>query len=101
MIRLASVAPRFKHGGKGGIELGRAWTAFESLTPAQRDILRDRHGRWVRVHPDDRQALEKYGLRFVSGTGPLEQIETEKKTEKHTPPTNSKTKAEKADEKRV
>lgn len=107
MIRLASIAARFKHGGVGGFNLGRSWTGFESLTSAQRTILRDRHGRWIRVHPDDRVELERFGLRFVNGIDPLAELKptdtkkAEKADDKSTEKTNTKPKAEKADEKKA
>jgi hypothetical protein len=74
VIRLASVAARFKHGGKSGFDLNRTWVEFKSLTSAQVKILRDRHGRWIRIHPDDREELAKFGLRFVGGQEPLEPV---------------------------
>lgn len=61
MIRLASVAPLFR---TGGMDLGRSWTAHESLTTEQRNTLRDRHGRWIKVHPNDRDKLAALGLRM-------------------------------------
>jgi len=115
MIRLASAGPLFKHGGKNGFDLNRTWSKFESLTTEQRTILRDRHGRWIRIHPDDRGELEKLGLKFVGGQEPLGELTAEHKVEKTaepkpkpepkqpTPPvsTTTKAKADKADEKKV
>jgi hypothetical protein len=75
VIRLASKAARFKHGGAGGFDLTSSWTEFKSLTEKQRALLPALHGRWIRIHPDDRGELAKFGLRFVSGIEPLALIE--------------------------
>lgn len=97
MIRLASVSPRFN---TGGFDLVRSWTTFESLTTEQRETLIERHGRWIRVHPDDRPALAKIGLRFVSGQEPLEIVHEAEKADEKNKNDNNKTKAEKADGKK-
>lgn len=110
MIRLASVAPLFKHGGKDGVDLTRSWASFESLTGTQVEILRKFHGRWIRLHPDDRDQLARYGLAFVAGDEPLAfaeskvELATDDKKKAQTADdkknTNTKAKADKADEKK-
>lgn len=98
MIRLASVAPRFKHGDV--IDLVRSWTEFQSLTDDQRALLRDRHGRWIRIHPDDRAELAQLGLRFVNGIDPLAEIAAKPTENKKADPAENPKKADKADGKK-
>ncbi len=73
MIRLSGAGRTFRH---GGLELGPGWVPFETLTETQRETLRDRHGRYVRVHPDDRGKLAELGLEFKGPNEPLVEIKS-------------------------
>ena len=65
MIRLMALVPLLTAGGFADSPLTAGnWTEFQTLTDAQRETLRDRHGLWVRVHPHDYGELEKLGLDF-------------------------------------
>ena len=57
--RLASVAPLFRD---EGFELSRSWSTFDlgKLTKDQIATLHKRLGRWIRVYPSDRAALEAF-----------------------------------------
>ena len=59
MVRLSSVSALFR---SGGFQLDRSWRAvdLDTLTPQQIDTLRARYGRWIRVYPSDREALEAF-----------------------------------------
>lgn len=66
MIRLMSIVPLLAAEGFVGSPLTSGhWTEFSSLTAAQRDTLRDRHGLWLRVHPHDHSELVQIGLDFA------------------------------------
>jgi hypothetical protein len=103
-LRLASVPPLFR---SGGFDLGRSWTAFEQLSPVQVETLRVRHGRWIRVHPEDRGELARYGLRYVAATGALDLVAPATAPPPPPPPpppstpTSTKSKGAKPDDKKA
>lgn len=66
--------PAFRH---GGLVVGPRWAPLEKLKPAARDALRDFHGRFVRIHPEDIDQLREYGLAFKDKKSPL--VDTKKK----------------------
>lgn len=80
----------------GGLEVGVGWVAHEKLNDRQRATLRDFHGRFIQVHPHDRDNLRELGLAFVDPHKPLEDLEA-KKPEKPDAPAAPKTKDPKTD----
>jgi hypothetical protein len=56
------------------LEVGTTWTDVGKPSDRQRAALRDFHGRFIKVHPDDLTNLSALGLRFVDETSPLEEI---------------------------
>jgi hypothetical protein len=70
--------PRFMH---GGLEVATTWIPFPSEpTLRQRETLRDFHGRFIQVHPEDRAALREHGLAFVDPHKPLVEVEAKAET---------------------
>jgi hypothetical protein len=71
-IRICTIGvPRFMH---GGLEVGIRWAAVATFTESQRATLRDYHGRFIRVHPEDRGQLAEIGLRFETERKPLTEL---------------------------
>ena len=103
MIRLSGPGRTFVH---GGFDLGSDWTTFESLTDEQHETLRDFHGRFVRVHPDDFDKLTSLGLKLQTDEGgaplkglPLVELRPAKKST-DSPTTQQPAKAHKTDAKK-
>lgn len=69
-LRICALSvPAFMH---GGLEVNERWSAFPAdATERQLAALRDYHGRFIRIHPDDRGEVEKLGLAFVDEHSPL------------------------------
>jgi hypothetical protein len=68
VIRLMSLVPLLSVGGDRGFReqplTADGWREFKTLTDEQREILRDQHGTWLRVHPHDHDAIKAIGLDF-------------------------------------
>jgi hypothetical protein len=78
-VRIATLSvPRFMH---GGLEVNDRWSEFPA-TPTEREraALRDYHGRFIQVHPDDRDKLRELGLKFEDANAPLVEIPKPKAT---------------------
>ena len=73
MIRLAATSPQgFRH---GGLVVGSSWTGFDRMTPDQIATMRDFHGKFLRVHPEDVVKLGAVGLAFKGAGEPLKSVE--------------------------
>ena len=59
------------------LEVGSSWTVLDKPGPNARAALRDFHGRFVRVHPEDRTRLSELQLRYVDEFSPLVDLELE------------------------
>lgn len=69
-LRIKGVHGRgFRH---AGLELsGKTWLEVE-VTPERRETIRDFHGRYIIIHPDDRPRLKReFGLELVTNGEPL------------------------------
>lgn len=74
-VRICALGvPRFMH---GGLEASATWTPIPTEpTTRQRETLRDFHGRFIQVHPEDRSALGEFGLAFIAQDKPLAELES-------------------------
>ncbi|HWU91599.1 MAG TPA: hypothetical protein VN253_30235 [Kofleriaceae bacterium] len=73
-IRICTLGvPVFRH---GGLEVGERWSAVSDLDDKQRAALRDYHGRFIQVHPDDVAKLRELGLERKSTSRPLADLTT-------------------------
>ncbi|MGE0547609.1 MAG: hypothetical protein AB7O24_04295 [Kofleriaceae bacterium] len=78
-VRICALSvPLFSH---AGLQVGERWMEVTSLPTAARDALRDYHGRFVRVHPDDRAKLAEIGLTFVANREPLRDLRSKTATD--------------------
>lgn len=72
----------FRH---GGLVVGKAWATVDALDDKQRAALRDFHGRFIRIHPEDVTKLGELGFAFDGARNPLVDS-TPTTTEPATPP---------------
>ncbi len=88
--------PNFMH---GGLEVGPGWSEVLRPTASQRAALRDYHGRFIQVHPADRDKLGELGLEFKDESAPLVETKPVEKSDT-TKKSDTKHDARKGDEKR-
>lgn len=71
-IRIHSLRPGGAEFRDGGLVVGSRWTDLPAqLTDRQRGALRDHHGRFIGVHPEDLTELAELGLKFEADDRPL------------------------------
>ena len=77
-IRVKAIpASGFRH---GGLVAGPAWAPIAELNAKARATLRDFHGRFLLVHPDDAEKLGELGLAYLGPKEPLADKRATKKT---------------------
>lgn len=71
-VRINAIpAGGFRH---GGIVVGKAWIEIDATDGKQRATLREFHGRFIRIHPDDVTKLGELGLAFDGPKNPLVEL---------------------------
>ncbi len=72
-VRICTIGvAQFKH---HGLVVGTGWTPVDKTLPdAARAALRDFHGKFVRVHPEDVTKLGELGLAFKGPNKPLDAV---------------------------